>query len=153
MINILRSTKGWLLVRQEVITGKLDWSLWWFEWEWPSEAHMFESLFPSWCNYLEVWPCWREYVILGGLWGFKILEPFSVCFLCLQLMNQDVNPQLFLSLWLYSTTKDSIWNHKPQINVFWVTFVMVLYHSIRKVIKTFHVCQCAREIISQEGSF
>lgn len=79
---------------------------------------MFESLFPSWWNYLEVWSYWRKYVILGGLWGFTILESFPACFLCLQLMNQDVNPQLFLSPWLYSTTKDSIRNHKPQINVF-----------------------------------
>lgn len=30
---------------------------------------------------------------------------------------------------------------------------MVFYHSIRKVIKTVHVCQRAREVISLEDSF
>lgn len=39
-----------------------------FEWQWSSQAHIFEYLVPSWWavkEWLKVWPCWKSVTALG----------------------------------------------------------------------------------------
>lgn len=49
--------------------------VWWFEWEWPSEAHKFEYLVTGECSHylkgLEDVALLEEVCQWGGVWGFK----------------------------------------------------------------------------------
>lgn len=98
------------------LTGALLYLSWWFLWEWPLEAHIFQYLVSNWWNCSQkirrILPCWRRYVTGSRLWGFKRLLLVSVCILSLSfslslslslsfslslsVVDQDVSTQLYL---------------------------------------------------------
>ena len=77
------NTQAWILyiyTSDSMVTLILVVSLvWWFEWEWPLQMHMFEhgsQLVELFGKDLEVWPCRRRCVAGGRLEVSKEFWPF-----------------------------------------------------------------------------
>lgn len=70
-------------------------NLWWFGWEWPTQAHIFEYFSPQLLKLFgkdyTVWTSWRKCVIEGGPW----------CFKSFLLLDCHVSSQLLLQQWLH----------------------------------------------------